>query len=135
MHESGADEDELAYTCNRRTARQVQRAGNVDVAIELNRMLFVLVMHPCGEMNDGVDALKRGLPVGFGADRFDHDLVVHAFRFADRAADRPSLARQCGHDMTADETARARHQHDWLALVHRCSGSSGLRNNSSTSAA
>ncbi|MGY4596806.1 hypothetical protein ACVWXL_004552 [Bradyrhizobium sp. GM22.5] len=29
-------------------------------------MLFVLVMHTCGEKNDGVDALKRGLPVGFG---------------------------------------------------------------------
>src|SRR5207302_2914724 len=114
VDENGADEDEVAHASRRRAARQMQRAGNVDVAIELDRMLLVLVMHPRGEMNDGVDAFKRSLPVGFGADHFDHDLVVHAFRSAHRAADRPPLACQRGHDMTTDETARTRHQHDWL---------------------
>ncbi|MGY4480855.1 hypothetical protein ACVWWR_000046 [Bradyrhizobium sp. LM3.2] len=135
MHENCADEDELTHASRRRAARQVQRAGNVDVAVELDRMLLVLVMHARGEMDHRVDALKRGLPVGLGADRLDHDLVVHAFRAAHCAADRPSLARQRGHDMTADETARPRHEYDWLELVHRCSASSGLRSNSSTTAA
>ena len=131
VHENGADEDELAHAGRRRGARQVQRAGDVDVAVELDRVLFVLVMHARGEMDDGVDAFERRLPIGIGADRFDHDLVVDALRAAHRAADRPSLARQRGRDMTADEAARTRHQHDRFALAHRCSASSGLRNNSS----
>jgi TRAP-type C4-dicarboxylate transport system substrate-binding protein len=65
------------------------------------------------------DALKSGLPVGFGADRFDHDLVVHAFRSAHRTAHRPPIACQCGHDMTTDETAPTRHQHALIAS-HQC---------------
>ncbi|MHC2650430.1 hypothetical protein ACVMHY_003009 [Bradyrhizobium barranii subsp. barranii] len=135
MHENGADEDELAHARRRRGARQVQRAGDVDVAVELDRVLLVLVMHARGEMDHGVDAFERRLPIGIGADRFDHDLVVDPLRAAHCAADRPSLARELRRNMTADEAARPCHQHDRFSLAHRCSARSGLRNNSSISPA
>ena len=85
----------------RGAACKLQRALGIDVAIEFDRVFFVLMMHARGEVNDGVDTGERLVPVRRRADRFDHDLVVASGRRSHGAADaHPS--RDSARQMPAD---------------------------------
>jgi len=65
----------------------MQGADDVDIAIELDRVLVILVVNAGGQVDDRIDAVERGLPVGFGTNRSDDDLVIQSLGAAHRATD------------------------------------------------
>ncbi|OIQ63056.1 hypothetical protein GALL_554100 [mine drainage metagenome] len=132
MHEHRAEEDEVAYAGFFGGAREMQRTLDIDVSIKFDRMLFVLMMDTCREMNHGVCIDESGLPVGRGTKRIDHDLIVGSRRLPYGSADDPTLARQPGNNMPADEAGCARDQDDGSTILHERRSSSFPCNNSAT---
>jgi hypothetical protein len=108
MYQNGTDKYELSNISLHRATGKVQRALNIEVAIEFFGIRLMLVMDTRGKMHNGIDTGERGLPLSGRTNRPNDDFVVGASRPSHRPADNPSLTRQRGREMTADETACTR---------------------------
>ncbi|MGY4420390.1 hypothetical protein ACVWY2_002815 [Bradyrhizobium sp. JR6.1] len=135
MHQDRADENEIPDTRSGCGTRQMQRALDIDVAIQLYRLFVGLLVNAGGEMNDGVHAIERGAPIGGGTERADHHLVCILRRRPNRTADHPAIALQFGHHMATNKAAGARHQNRPAAIIHVVRSTSRLDSSSRTSAA
>jgi hypothetical protein len=135
MHQDRADKDEIPNARRNRRARQMQRAFDIDVAVKLDRLLVGLLVNARRKMNNSVDALERGAPIGGGAERADRHVVCIQRQGAHRTPHQPVVLRQLGHHMATDKAARTCHQNRPAAIIHAVRSTSRSDNSSATSAA